>query len=61
MSIECSECERDLRGGHDPSCSRYKKMICSCGHLSEAHDEEGCCWECDCVNFDAKDETCNIL
>lgn len=24
MSLECSECERDLRGGHDPSCSRYK-------------------------------------
>jgi hypothetical protein len=23
MSLECSECERDLRGGHDPSCSRY--------------------------------------
>ena len=25
MSLECSECERDLRGGHDPSCSRYVK------------------------------------
>ena len=24
MSIECSECERDLRGGHDESCSRYR-------------------------------------
>jgi hypothetical protein len=24
LSIECGECERDLRGGHDPSCSRYK-------------------------------------
>lgn len=24
MSIECSECERDLRGGHDPGCSRYR-------------------------------------
>ena len=23
MSLECSECERDLRGGHDKSCSRY--------------------------------------
>lgn len=23
MSIECSECERDARQGHDPSCSRY--------------------------------------
>lgn len=25
MSIECSECERDLRGGHDPECSRHPK------------------------------------
>lgn len=24
MSIECGECERDLRGGHDPACSRYR-------------------------------------
>jgi hypothetical protein len=24
MSLECSECERDLRGGHDPECSRYE-------------------------------------
>lgn len=23
MSIECSECEHDLRGGHDESCSRH--------------------------------------
>lgn len=23
MSIECGECESDLRGGHDISCSRY--------------------------------------
>lgn len=28
MSLECSECERDLRGGHDPECSRHPvKMI----------------------------------
>ena len=24
MSRECSECERDLRRGHDPQCSRYR-------------------------------------
>lgn len=24
MSIECGECERDLRGGHAISCSHYK-------------------------------------
>ena len=33
MSLECGECERDLRGPHDPSCSRYKPparcRICS--------------------------------
>lgn len=23
MGMECGECERDLRAGHDPSCSRY--------------------------------------
>jgi hypothetical protein len=23
MSVECSECERDLRGGHDLECSRF--------------------------------------
>lgn len=25
MSLECSECERDTRGGHDESCSRHPK------------------------------------
>ena len=30
MSLECSECERDLRGGHDPSCSRYRKPCEDC-------------------------------
>ena len=25
MSIECGECERDLRGGHDDTCSRAWK------------------------------------
>lgn len=33
MSLECGECERDLRGPHDPSCSHYKPparcRICS--------------------------------
>ena len=23
MSIECAECEHDLRGGHDPDCSLH--------------------------------------
>lgn len=24
MSIECGECDRDLRAGHAPTCSRYE-------------------------------------
>lgn len=27
MSIECGECERDLRGGHDETCSRHPKNV----------------------------------
>jgi hypothetical protein len=27
MSIECGECERDLRAGHSLDCSRYKRQI----------------------------------
>lgn len=29
MSMECGECERDLRGGHGPECSRYEPI---CGN-----------------------------
>jgi len=41
MSLECSECERDLRGGHDPSCSRYIKPCTKC-------EAEECDEECNC-------------
>jgi len=53
VSIECSECERDLRGGHDPSCSRYVRRICRCGHLAEDHDEGWWCdvKDCKCDEF----------
>lgn len=27
MSIECGECEHDLRGGHDEKCSRHPANI----------------------------------
>ncbi len=27
MSLECSECERDLRGGHGHDCSRHPVNI----------------------------------
>jgi len=37
MSLECRECERDLRGGHDKGCSRYVKPCC------KRHDEDGGC------------------
>lgn len=38
MSLECGECERDLRGGHDPSCSRYVKHDPSCAFLLRESD-----------------------
>jgi hypothetical protein len=49
MSLECSECERDLRSGHDPSCSRYVR--CKCGHGIEDHGDDGVsyCLEVDCM------------
>lgn len=45
MSIECGECERDLRGGHDMSCSRYNltKGVALAMHKAlgqNVHDEE---------------------
>ena len=27
MSLECSDCERDLRAGHSLDCPRYKRQI----------------------------------
>ena len=33
MSIECGECERDLRGGHADDCSRNKMKVGYCQHL----------------------------
>lgn len=53
MSLECRECERDIRGGHDPSCSHYDRRVCNCGHLAEQHDDDdGWCEECHCVAFE---------
>ncbi len=45
MSIECGECEADLRGGHDPSCARYVKHAPTC---PLPNDEEA---GCDCGAF----------
>lgn len=34
MSIECGECEQDLRGGHAATCSRAKPPTTHTGHKS---------------------------
>ena len=53
MSVECSECERDLRSGHDKTCSRYRdEGICVCGHHYDRHDEELECMDCECDYFE---------
>ena len=48
MSIECGECEHDLRGGHDPSCSRYKPPEATmsdtervCPYCGDSYQPEG--------------------
>ena len=50
MSLECSECERDLRGPHDPSCSRFDRT----GHC------EGCCDE-DCPGLPISPEVQAVI
>jgi hypothetical protein len=44
MSLECSECEHDLRGGHAETCSRYRKPCEEC----LIYDGIECDEECDC-------------
>jgi len=41
MSLECSECERDSRYGHDPGCSRYKPSPVIFACYFEVSDEMG--------------------
>lgn len=53
MSIECGECEHDLRGGHDEHCSR---AMCTCGHKRSEHvsfvETVGECMHvCPCLSF----------
>lgn len=63
MSIECSECGRDARAGHDDGCSRTHKLVAHhevkllpcpfCGGLAVAYnDGEDCIASC---NNDACD------
>lgn len=49
MSIECGECERDLRGGHDPSCSRYRgePPPCTCTFRLQGVDDDAHQIACD--------------
>jgi hypothetical protein len=55
MSVECRECERDLRGPHNEDCSRYRTPeTCKCGHSEDDHDEEQVCFKCRCGRFEAK-------
>lgn len=48
MSLECSECERDMRGGHDPTCSRHlgEPPKCTCtfrlSGLDDDHHQDAC-------------------
>lgn len=62
MSLECSECESDLRSGHADGCSRRR---CECGHALKDHAGMfvGCCAvdledgelaPCDCAAFTPK-------
>lgn len=44
MSFECSECERDMRGGHDPLCSRAT-MLDEHFNICDECDEEILCPE----------------
>lgn len=64
MSVECSECERDLRGGHAENCSRNLGPPCTCDHPQKRHyhrrhdaPTRGFCTQCLCREFEkAEDE-----
>ena len=58
MSIECSECERDLRGEHTEGCSLAKRPLKPCPFCGDAPDslfvgnDDGGYWSIQC-------RTCN--
>jgi hypothetical protein len=39
--MECAECERDTRGGHDKSCSRYTEYCRACGSQIKVQVQKG--------------------
>jgi len=53
MSLECGECERDVRGGHDDECSRAMKCD-ACGtvvsrkHVTRLGAADGILRVCKC-------------
>lgn len=52
MSIECAECERDLRGGHAIGCSR-RRCKCDAYEADECNGRPGqhpC--TCECHEYD---------
>lgn len=48
MSLECSECERDLSGGHDKTCSRYPgdPPECTCTFRLQGMDDSQHQFQC---------------
>lgn len=48
MSLECGECERDLRGPHNKDCSRYREeFICErCGEECDDTSYQPLCPDC---------------
>lgn len=46
MSIECGECERDLRGGHAEDCSRYPAAGLEMVPFRMATRDYGWLWRC---------------
>lgn len=41
MSVECAECERDLRGGHDAGCSRRCRVADGADQCERPAGHEG--------------------
>jgi hypothetical protein len=54
MSIECGECERDLRGGHLDTCSRYDPRQATC--LCDPEWQHDCPWHGWAASVDGPEE-----
>ncbi len=61
VSIECGECERDLRGPHDLSCSRnpkHKEYVANLKNMLPADFEAWCGAESERQADEADEELC---